>query len=62
MIERIEDAGKMNLQWTVEGAVDMLWSLISTDMLVGLADERGWETAKLAQRLGLLPRRAFLAV
>jgi AcrR family transcriptional regulator len=61
VIERVEDAGRLAPQWTVEDAVDMLWSLISTDMLEALADECGWETVKLAQRLGLLLRRTFLA-
>jgi AcrR family transcriptional regulator len=61
LIEGMHEAGRLHPQWSVDDAVDMLWSLISTDMLEALADECDWDTGKVAERLGFLLRRTFLA-
>lgn len=45
--------------WTVETAGEMLWALISTDMLDRLG-ERRWSQTKLADHLSLLLRSTFV--
>ena len=47
--------------WTVETATDMLWSLISTDMIDGLLSDRRWSRRRLATQLSLLLRSAFVS-
>lgn len=55
----LHDEGRLAPPWTVETATDMLWSLISTDMIDGLLADRGWSQRRLAERLGLLLRATF---
>jgi AcrR family transcriptional regulator len=45
--------------WRIETARDMLWALISTDMIDGLLNERGWREDQLAEHLALLFRSGF---
>lgn len=45
--------------WTVDSAADMLWALISTDMIQGLLRDRAWSRTRLAEHLGLLFRSTF---
>jgi AcrR family transcriptional regulator len=47
-------------QWTVESAADMLWALMSLDLLERLAVERGWSRKRLAKRLALLYQSTFV--
>lgn len=59
LIEQLAEAGALAPEWTVDRAVDMLWALISTDMLEALHDESGWDTATLRDHLAFLLRRTF---
>lgn len=47
--------------WTVETATDMLWALMSFDMLEALVVDRRWSRKRLARRLSVLLRSTFVA-
>lgn len=47
--------------WTVETAADMLWALMSFDVLEGLLVERQWSSQQLADHLAALFRATFVA-
>ena len=47
--------------WTAETAADMLFALISTDLLERLLEERNWSRRRLARHLALLLRSTFVA-
>jgi AcrR family transcriptional regulator len=46
--------------WAVGTATDMLWALISTDMIEGLVVDRRWSRRRLAQHLAALLRSTFI--
>lgn len=45
--------------WTVDTATDMLWALISTDMIEGLIIDRRWSRRRLAVHLAVVLRATF---
>jgi AcrR family transcriptional regulator len=45
--------------WTIDTATDMLWALISSDMIEGLLLDRQWSSEKLSKHLAALFRRTF---
>lgn len=47
--------------WNSESAADMLFALISTDLLERLLDVRGWSRRRLERHLALLLRSTFVA-
>jgi AcrR family transcriptional regulator len=51
--------GRLAPPWTVETATDMLWALISSDLVEGLLVERDWPTERFAAHLALLLRSTF---
>jgi hypothetical protein len=55
----LHEEGRLAPPWTVDTATDMLWALISTDMIEGLLVGRRWSRRRLAERLGLLLRSTF---
>jgi AcrR family transcriptional regulator len=59
LVTWLDDSGQLSPVWTVETATDMLWALISTDMIEGLLVDRHWSQEELGRHLGLLLRRAF---
>ena len=46
--------------WSVETATDMLWALISTELLERLLVDRGWSPEQYAERYARLVRSAFV--
>ncbi|WP_283136462.1 TetR/AcrR family transcriptional regulator [Rhizohabitans arisaemae] len=46
--------------WTVETAADMMWALMSPDLLTRLLSGRGWSRQEVADHLGTLFRATFL--
>jgi AcrR family transcriptional regulator len=46
--------------WTVESATDMLWSLISSDLVERLIVERRWSGKRFADHLSYLLRSTFV--
>ena len=59
LAEWLEREGRLAPPWTVETATDMLWALISTDMIEGLLTRR-WSRRLLGERLGLVLRSTFV--
>lgn len=57
---RLEAEGRLAPPWTVDTAADMLWALMSFDVLEGLLVERGWSEQQLAERLAAMFRATFV--
>jgi AcrR family transcriptional regulator len=57
---RLADEGRLAPPWTVETATDMLWSLISTDMIDKLLADRRWSRARLEKHLIALHHATFV--
>jgi AcrR family transcriptional regulator len=47
--------------WTVDTTADMLWALMSFDVLEALVVDRRWSRKRLARRLSVLLRSTFVA-
>lgn len=56
----LDDEGRLAPEWTVESAADMVWALMSWDVLEGLLDDCGWSREEYAERLALLLRSTFV--
>ncbi len=56
----LNDEGKLADPWTVDSAADMLWALMSWDVLEGLTVERGWSTERYAEHMATLLRSTFV--
>jgi AcrR family transcriptional regulator len=56
---RLDEEGRLAPPWTVETATDMLWALISTDMIEGLIVDRHWSRRRLAEHLSVLVHSTF---
>jgi AcrR family transcriptional regulator len=56
----LNDEGRLSPDWTVDTAADMIWSLMSWDVLEALMIERGWSQKKYADRMSLLLRATFV--
>lgn len=61
LIGRLHAEGRLASGWTAETAGEMLWSLVSTDMLDRLLDELRWTEGRFADSYALLIRSAFAA-
>ena len=57
---RLHDEARLAPPWTVDKATDMLWALISTDMIEGLLVDRRWSRRALAEHLSVLLRATFV--
>jgi AcrR family transcriptional regulator len=61
LVSRLEQEGRLAHSWTEDTASDMLFSLISSDMIEALTLDRRWSRRRLADHLALLFRSAFVA-
>ena len=61
LITRLEEEGRLSSALTPEQAVDMLWALISDDLIEGLLVDRGWSPETLARQLSAMFRATFVA-
>ena len=61
LARRLADEGRLAPPWTAETAAEMLWGLISVDLLERLLTERRWSRRQLADRLAVLLRSTFVA-
>jgi AcrR family transcriptional regulator len=61
LARRLDDEGRLAAPWTVESATDMLFALVSSDMIEALIVDRRWSRRRLAQHLALLLRSSFVA-
>jgi AcrR family transcriptional regulator len=58
---RLDREGRLAPPWTVQTATDMLWALMSFDVIEGLVVERHWSRRRLADHLAKLFRATFVA-
>lgn len=56
----LADEGRLAPPWTVPAAADMIWSLMSWDLLERLTVERGWKERQVGDHLEVLITRTFL--
>jgi AcrR family transcriptional regulator len=56
----LEAEGRLAAGWTRETAADMLFALISSDMIEALIVDRRWSRQRLTQHLALLFRSTFV--
>ena len=60
LASRLAGEGRLAPPWTVASAADMLFGLISSDMIEALLVDRRWSKRRLAEHLALLLRSTFL--
>lgn len=60
LASRLADEGRLAPAWTVASTTDMLFALISSDMIEALLVDRRWSKRRLAEHLALLLRSTFL--
>ncbi|WP_158562798.1 TetR/AcrR family transcriptional regulator [Marinitenerispora sediminis] len=60
LAEWLAHEGRLAPAWTADSATDMLWALISSDLIEALHVERGWSEDQLAGHLALMFRRTFV--
>lgn len=57
---QLAEADRLSPAWTVRAASDMLWVLMSYDVLSGLVEDRGWSVDQYVGHLQLLLRSTLL--
>ena len=58
---RLHREGRLATGWTVDTATDLLWALMSFDVVEGLLVECGWSQDEFAERMAALLRSTFVA-
>ncbi|MBO0787994.1 MAG: TetR/AcrR family transcriptional regulator [Actinobacteria bacterium] len=56
----LDREGRLASPWTVRSATDMLFGLISSDMIEKLTVDRGWSQSRLARHLAVLFESTFV--
>lgn len=56
----LADEGRLAEPWTVDSAADMLWALMSWDVLEGLLVDRGWSRKRYAEAMAMVLRSTFV--
>jgi AcrR family transcriptional regulator len=56
----LADDGRLAPRWTADTAADMMWALMSIDVLDRLLNERRWPRARVAEHLAALFRVTFV--
>lgn len=56
----LADEGRLAPPWTPITAADLMWSLMSVELVDDLLNERGWTIDELGDRLSLLVHRTLL--
>lgn len=56
----LDEEGVLADAWTVRTATDLLYGLISTDLISRLLDDRGWTQEELGDRLALVLRSTLV--
>ena len=57
----LADEGRLAEPWSATTAADLLWALMSVEVVDDLRTERGWTGEELTERLRLLLRRTLVA-
>ncbi|CAN5159093.1 hypothetical protein BH20ACT5_BH20ACT5_01850 [soil metagenome] len=60
LAEWLAGEDRLAAPWTVASATDMLWALMSFDILEQLTVDRGWSSRRYGDHLGVLFRSTFL--
>jgi len=60
LVAWLEREGRLAPPWTVDTAADMLWALMSFDVLEGLLVDRHWSPERYAEHLAVLFRSTFV--
>jgi AcrR family transcriptional regulator len=61
LARRLDEEGRLARAWSTDAASDMLFALISSDMIEALIVDRRWSRRRLAENLALLFRSTFVA-
>jgi AcrR family transcriptional regulator len=61
LARRLASEDRLAPGWTVDSAADMLFALISSDLIEALISDRRWSRRRLAERLTALFRSTFVA-
>jgi AcrR family transcriptional regulator len=61
LARRLEAEGRLAPAWTVANAADMLFALISSDMIEALLVDRRWSRKRLAHQLAVVLTSTFIA-
>jgi AcrR family transcriptional regulator len=61
LAQRLKQEGRLAEPWTVASARDMLFALISSEVIGALIEDRGWSQRRLATHLAALFRSTFVA-
>lgn len=61
LAERLAQEHRLAPAWTVDNAADMLYALISSDMVEALFFDRHWSAQRFARQFSLLLRSTFMA-
>jgi AcrR family transcriptional regulator len=56
----LADDGRLAPRWTADTAADMMWALMSIDVLDRLLNERRWSRRRVAKHLGALFQVTFV--
>jgi AcrR family transcriptional regulator len=56
----LADDGRLAARWTVDTAADMMWALMSIDLLDRLLNERRWSRRRVAEHLAALFHATFV--
>jgi AcrR family transcriptional regulator len=58
----LADEGRLAPHWTVDTAADLMWGLMSIDLLDRLLNQRHWSRTRIAQHLAALFQATFVGV
>jgi AcrR family transcriptional regulator len=61
LAQRLREEKRLAPAWTVESAADMLFALISSDVIEALLRDRQWSRRRLSHHLALLFRSTFVS-
>ncbi len=57
---RLDAEGRLAEPWTPDTAADLMWALMSVELVDGLVGVQGWTTDELTERLRLVLRRTLV--
>jgi AcrR family transcriptional regulator len=60
LVRRLKQDGRLADPWTVASARDMLFALISSDLIGALTEDRNWSRQRLASHLSILFRSTLV--
>jgi hypothetical protein len=56
----LADDGRLAPQWTADTAADLMWALMSIDVLDRLLNQRRWSRQRIAEHLAALFQVTFV--